>query len=71
MTPGGSDSPRLCISVTGGTRPLSSRWSQRDVNGGFRVRIQPVEATHFDGALEVKPLGGVFSAGFMEVLVVA
>jgi hypothetical protein len=26
-------------------------------------RIQPVDATHFYGALEVKPLGGLFSVG--------
>nr|WP_199242051.1 hypothetical protein [Paraburkholderia sp. BL8N3] len=44
---------------------------QASARASHELRIQPVEATHFDGALEVKPLGGLFSVGFMEVLVVA
>jgi hypothetical protein len=33
------------------------------LNDRFSLPIQPVDATHFYGALEVKPLGGLLSVG--------
>ncbi|KAF7963105.1 hypothetical protein AWV80_13700 [Cupriavidus sp. UYMU48A] len=36
-------------------------------NGGAAVRIQPVDATHFYGALEVKPLGGLFLSSVVSI----
>ncbi len=37
------------------------------LNGRDGLWIQPVDATHFYGALEVKPLGGLFLSSVVSI----